>query len=203
MKYRNVICGALLAGIFWLLLAGCGAAEGAVPDLRTPESAPAGAFQFRNGITWGMTPEQVQQTEPTPMIERKQDLWSVLYTQSRVEVSRYAADLVFMFRENSLKMITYDFGSSAGDGSYGYLIGALSEVYGEGLTPEAGQIVALMDQIYPGFYTAERLTTPHGWIANDGTQVYLYYYADGAYAILYASPDMSAPGSGSYNTTGL
>lgn len=203
MRIKNVTRGILLAGVLWVLLAGCGAAEGAVPDLRTPESVPTGVFQFRNGITWGMTPEQVQTIEQTPMIERKQDLWSVLYTRSRVEVSRYSADLVFMFRENSLKMITYDFGTTAGDGSYGYLIGALSEVYGEGLTPDAAQIVTLMDQIYPGFYTAERLTNPHGWLADDGTRVYLYYYAEGAFAILYASPEMNTPGSGGFITNGL
>lgn len=202
MKAGRILL-ALLAGLC-LMAAGTASAEGAVPNLwKTEEPDASGSFRFRGGITWGMTADQVQQTERTPMIERTQDQWAILYTQNRVEVSRFTADLVFMFRENSLKMITYDFGTGTGDSSYGYLVGALSAVYGEGMTPEAAQIVALMDQIYPGFYTAEGLKNPHQWIAGDGTVIYLYYYADGAYAILYASPDMTAPGSGNYNTSGL
>ena len=202
MKCKRVLF--LLLAMLCLTAAGCAAAESAVPNpWKAETAATAGSFQFRGGITWGMTAEQVQQLEQTPMIERTQEQWAVLYTQNRVEVSRFTADLVFMFRENSLKMITYDFGTGAGDSSYGYLVGALSDVYGEGTAPESSQIVALMDQIYPGFYTADGLKNPHEWVAADGTVIYLYYYADGAYAILYAGPEMTIPGSGHYNTNGL
>ena len=137
------------------------------------------------------------------MVERKQGDWSILYTQSRVEVSRYFADLVYMFYQDQLKMITYDFGRDAGDGSFSYLEGALSSVYGEMTEAEAGEVIRVMDQIYPGYYTEGLLDRVRGWTAADGTLIYLYYYGAEAFAILYVSPGTGAPGSGSYITTGL
>ena len=48
-----------------------------------------------------------------------------------VTVSRFTADLVFMFYQNQLKMITYEFQAGASTLNYQYLLGALCSVYGD------------------------------------------------------------------------
>lgn len=207
MKHRRgLICrlAAALTAMIWLIgCAGTGKA-GAIPDLHPEESAvPAGTFQFRNGAEWGDNASAVQEKEGQAMIERKQGDWAILYTQSRVEVSRYFADLVYMFYQDRLRMITYDFGTDSGSGSFGYLTGALTSVYGEMSEAEAGDVIRVMDQIYPGYYSESLVTGVKQWTADDGTLIYLYYYAAEAFAILYVSPSAGIPGGGQYITTGL
>ena len=119
-----------------------------------------------------------------------------------VEVSRYFADLVYMFRDDGLKMIQYDFGTKGSDADFLYLTGALDSVYGEHDEPEATEIVRLMDQIYPTYYQAESIVNRKGWTAADGTRIYLFYYSAGAYTILYANPADGAA-QRNYVTTGL
>ena len=180
------------------------AADGALPDMGGGQAPlTADVFTFRNGIQWNMAAADVQTLEPVAMIERTKDLWSVLYPQSRVEVSMYFADMTFMFYQNQLKMISYDFGSDAASGSYQYLTGALTSVYGQNTDTDPLEIVSAMDRIYPGYYTADRLSQVYGWRSGDGTAIYLYYYADSSFAILYVSPDIVSSGTGNYVTTGL
>ena len=194
----------MMTAALLLSLAGTALADGAVPNLRGgTEQETADGFSFRGGVRWGMSQAEIQQLEQTDMVERSQDGWSVLYTTSQVEVSRFQADLVYMFFQNQLRMITYDFGQDGNAASYTYLRGALSSVYGETREPGAEEVVRLMDQIYPGYYTVSLLNQVCGWTAPDGTTVYLYYYGEGTYAILYAGPDNSSAGAGGYQTNGL
>ncbi len=197
------ILTAMTAAVLLTCCAGGGLA-GAIPDLHTAKpKTPAGTFQFRNGAGWGDTAAEVQEKEGQAMVERKQGDWAILYTQSRVEVSRYFADLVYMFYQDRLRMITYDFGTDSGSGSFGYLTGALSSVYGEMSEAEPGDVIRVMDQIYPGYYSESLVTGVKLWTAADGTMIYLYYYAADAFAILYVSPAAGIPVGGQYITTGL
>ena len=186
------------------MMLGCSAApaEGVIPNLRdTPTATPAApAFSIRNGIQWNMTGDLVQALETVQLMKQERDGWSILLSLSAVEVSKYTADLVYMFYNDRLKMISYDFGSKGTPSDYQYLTGALDSVYGEHAEPAASAIVGVMDQIYPGYYNAERLLNRRGWTAADGTLIYLYYYAENAYAILYVCSGSSPV---SYNTTGL
>ena len=189
----------------------CGAALGeALPSggLRPdqwgePAATAVPPFTFRGGVTWGMSREQVKGLEPVQLTERSQGNWSILYPASPVEVSRYQADLVYMFYEDALKMITYDFGSGGGSADYAYLTGALDSVYGDHTEPDPGIVVGVMDQIYPGYYTTERLSSVRGWAAGEDTRVYLYYYGENAYGILYVMSGSGFPAPGGYVTTGL
>ena len=104
-----------------------------------------------------------------------------------------------MFHEDKLMMITYEFPSALPD-DYLYLSGALSSVYGEKTETDPMKIKALMDAIYPNYYQTEKLTQAYGWNSSDGTVVYLYYYSDEAFAIMYVSPET---GSSIYQTNGL
>ena len=91
-----------------------GGAEETVPGIRefmetqTPTPAPD-AFRFRDGIRWGMNPQQVKALESEAMTERTMQDWSIMLTNEKVAVSRFTADLVFMFRQDRLLMITYEF----------------------------------------------------------------------------------------------
>ena len=174
----------------------------AVPAAPTEPPAP-GSFTIRNGIRWNMSAQEVQIAEGQQMVPRINGEWSILYPPGKVEVSRYTADLVFMFWNDRLKMITYTFGADAANGTFAYLTGALTAVYGEEMQSEPAEIVAVMNLINPGYYRPEQLSQVHGWAAADGTRVYLYHYSDAGFEILYAAGDVAKPGSGNYNTNGL
>ena len=157
------------------------------------------AFRFRDGIRWGMNTQQVRALETEPMTERTMQNWSVMLTDGKVAVSRFTADLVFMFREDRLLMISYEFQQGRKD-DYLYLTGALSSLYGEKKEADPLTIKALMDTINPNRYKTEMITQPWQWNAEDSTLIFLYYYTSDSYAILYASPET---GGRIYQTNGL
>ena len=157
------------------------------------------AFRFRDGIRWGMNPLQVQSLENEPMTGRSMADWSIMLTDSKVVVSRFTADLVFMFRQNQLLMISYEF-AGGGQDDFMYLGGALATVYGEAAGAEPRTVKALMDVINPNRYRTEQIQQVSKWTAADGTGIYLYYYAENAFAITYVSPEL---GARVYQTNGL
>lgn len=199
VRIRAALCALCLliscAAVSW-------AENSSVPsfrDMMTKEKTP---FSFRNGIAWGMNPEQVKIIESIPMQQISTDEWSVLITSSPVQVSRFYADLVYIFRQNALRMITYEFQSDCSGLNYQYLTGALCSVYGESLEANPAIIKGWMDRVYPNRYKLEQIKNGIEWSAEDGTYIYLYYTDDIHYAILYACPD-SGTGAGGYNTNGL
>ncbi len=197
---KRFCCICLAALMLWSL-PGTGLAGGVIPNLReTPTAAPAEAFRFRGGVQWNMSRVQVRELESMELAERSQDSWSILYPVSGVEVSKFTADLVYMFYSDRLKMISYDFGTRGTEPDFRYLTGALDSVYGPHREADAAEIVGVMDQIYPGYYSAEGILSPRGWEAGEDTLIYLYYYAKEAYAILYVC---AGEASGSFVTTGL
>lgn len=156
------------------------------------------SFRFRDGIRWGMNTQQVRALETTPMTEKLMTDWSVMLTDGQVSVSRYTADLVFIFLGNRLQMIMYEFTSGTSE-DYQYLGEALASVYGENQEAEPQKIKTLMNAVYPGRYMADQITRANSWKTGDGTSVYLYYYQNN-YAIMYISPEL---GTGIYQTNGL
>ena len=157
------------------------------------------AFRFRDGIRWGMNRQQVKALETEPMTERSMQDWAIMLTDGMVTVSRFTADLVFIFREDRLQMISYEFQRNTVDDYY-YLTGALTSVYGKAEEAEPLKIKALMDSINPDRYKAEMITRACEWATADGTSVYLYYYSPSAFAITYVSPEL---GNRIYQTNGL
>ena len=200
--------------IMIIMIKGASFSEGgSVPDWFLPETytpitttmpaiteTPAPhAFRFRDGIRWGMNTQQVKALEIHPMTERTMKEWSVMLTDGKVTVSRFTADLIFMFREDRLMMASYEFPKGSRD-DFLYLGGALASVYGEKKDADALKIKALMDAINPNRYTTEMITDAYGWMTADGTTIFLYYYAADAFAITYVSPDL---GKNAYQTNGL
>jgi len=200
---RKFFCILLCA----MMIAGCAAADGVIPNLResatvTPD-AQTTVFSFRGGVQWNMSRAQVQALEGGQLTERAQEYWSILYPLTPVEVSKFTADLVYMFYNDQLKMISYDFGTGGTESDFLYLTGALDSVYGEHTEPDASAIIGVMDQIYPGYYTAEKLSNCRAWTAGEDTLVYLYYYGTNAYAILYVCVQSTTGGQSGYVTNGL
>ena len=122
----------------------------------TPEVTPGiltgagGGFSFRNGIRWEMTRELVKALEAVELVGRENGEWSILYPTVKVDVSRYQADLVYMFLNDQLKMIAYNFGTTGLDADFQYLTGALDSVYGEHTEPDAGSIVGEESDVTAG-----------------------------------------------------
>ena len=196
----------LLIAAALLAAAGGGTAEsGTIPSIREsmqtdPQAAP---FFFRNGISWNMDMQQVHTLEPEPMTERSSTEWSIMVTTEPVAVSRFTADLVFMFYQNQLKMITYEFLSDGSMLNYQYLLGALCSVYGDSVGTDGPTVKSMMDRIYPDRYRADWIREAHMWTVSDGTHVFLYFFSDNAYAILYTSPELTVRSSGGYDINGL
>ena len=149
------------------------------------------AFRFRDGIRWSMNPQQVQALEPEQMTLRTMADWSVMLTDTKVVVSLFTADLVFMFRQNMLQMISYEFTGVRQD-DFRYLGAALSTVYGESTEGDPLTVKALMDAINPNRYKSELIKNTMKWVTADDTSVYLYYYSENAFAITYVSPELGA-----------
>ena len=195
----------VILALMMLSAAGSASAVGfgllSTPVPQATEQIPA--FTFRNGIGWNMSTEQVSTLETAPMNERTSGEWSVMVTKEKVSVSRFSAELVFIFRQNQLRMITYEFNNSSDSViSFYYLIGALESKYGKSQDAEPQIVKNLMDRIDPNHYQTERIQQVHAWTDKDGTGIYLYYFDTDRFAILYASPELSAPGGG-YDVNGL
>ena len=193
---------AWIAACLLLVSVSAAGAEGIRDWFGAPEATatPApNAFRFRDGIRWGMNSKQVSALETEPMTERSMQNWSIMLTDGRVTVSRFTADLVFMFRDDRLMMISYEFPQEKPD-SFQYLTGALSSLYGEMTDAEPLKIKTLMDAINPNRYRIELITQASGWTNGDGTTVYLYYYSETDFAIMYVSPEL---GARIYQTNGL
>lgn len=192
-----------------LMMAGTactGTAEsGTIPSIRETiqtEAEPP-AFSFRNGVRWNMDMQQVRLLENSQMEERSSTEWSIMINSEPVAVSRFTADLVFMFYQNQLKMITYEFQTGVSTLNFQYLLGALCSVYGDSSETDGSVIKGMMDRIYPDRYRGDWIREGHMWTAKDGTHIFLYYFSANAYAILYTCPELTVQSSGGYDVNGL
>lgn len=197
-------CTMFLALCFFV----CGALGESAPasgtsirDLVTTEQQQAKPFSFRNGVSWAMNQQQVIAIENIPMKQSASSDWAVLISESPVQVSRFSADLVYMFKQDALRMITYEFTQDCTSLNYQYLTGALCSVYGDSREANPLIIKGWMDRIYQNYYQQDLIRSALEWTAEDGTSVFLYYFTPEKYAILYVCPTNN--GASSYETTGL
>ncbi len=209
-KWICLLLALLLCGVESMALGG-GLASLWVTASPTPEATPqvtpgisaagtGGGFSFRGGVRWGMTRDLVKALETVELVGRENGEWSILYPTVKVDVSRYQADLTYMFLNDQLKMIAYNFGAAGTEADFQYLTGALDSVYGDHVEPDAAMIFGFWNQIYPGSYSLENIRQARGWTAGEDTMICLYYYAKDAYEILYIR---AGKASDAYVTTGL
>ena len=196
MVFSAAASGESGAGILDLFLP---PADTAIPSAAVTETPAPNAFRFRDGIRWGMNTQQVQALEPEKMTERTMQNWSVMLTDSKVPVSRFSADLVFIFRDDQLMMASYEFQKGSSD-DFLYLRGALVSIYGEKKDADPLKIKALMDAINPNRYKTDLIKQACGWSTADGTTIFLYYYSADSYAVTYVGPELATR---IYQTNGL
>ena len=206
MKKRKALLILIILSMAFSLVGAAaeGAGTSSIRDMVMTEKKP---FSFRNGISWGMNPQQVSVIENIPMEQRSSTEWSVMVPTEKVQVSRFYADLVYMFYQNALRMINYEFQEERNGQTdprslnYQYLTGALCSVYGESREANPAVIKGWMDRIYQDYYQQEKIHDALEWTAEDGTVIFLYYFSDTSFAILYVCP--SNGGGSGYDTNGL
>ena len=161
-------------------------AAAAVPAL-SEGTAP---FSFRNGITFGMTPDQIVQTEeaanqvqPDSWRDGQIGTWYVA-SSNQVAVSQYTANLMYFFGENQMEMAAYDFSSGTTEEMYKNLTNAYCTVYGASESVEPAEIVQVMDCFIQGFYTEENISSALAWRQKNVT-IYQFYYGPDAFVVLY------------------
>ena len=200
---KRVITAILLCLLFLHAVSASMAESGNTNSIRdlvvTEEKKP---FSFRNGIAWAMNQQQVSLIENIPMRQSSSSEWAVLISESPVQVSRFTADLVYIFRQDALRMITYEFTNDCSTLNYQYLTGALCSLYGDNREANPSVIKGWMDRIFPDHYLQEQIREAKEWTYEDGTSIFLYYFTPENYAILYICPVSDGNGAG-YDTNGL
>lgn len=161
-------------------------------------AAPADAsatqpFTFRNGITWGMSPEEVAATEEGEPLSTKLDTGEILiYENSRV--SKYPSQLGFYFISGKLVMSIY-VPENPNEEMLNTLRKAYDTRYGEEAEADPAACHAVMDRVNPGYYTEEQVAAfpMYRWVAEGDTEIWMVFEnpaAEGQIGILYVSPDM-------------
>ena len=176
----------------------CPTAFAEVPAEETPE------FTFRNGIRWGMTPEQVRAAEGREADDfyPTRDSVDILEFYD-VPVSRFTSDLVYIFVNDTLYGACYcGFDTDYISASCHYLNGALSSVYGNPVPVEPDVINQFMIDISDGNNTGN-FGDSLEWHAADDTKIWLTFYGDYDIYIFYVSPEFDASLIGTYDITGL
>jgi len=202
MKSRIIVC-CILVFIFFLSSFPAVAENEAATSIRDLVISEKKPFSFRNGVSWAMTLQQVQVIENIPMKQVPSSDWSVLISESPVQVSRFQADLVYIFYQDALRMITYEFQQKDSTSlNYQYLTGALCSVYGENKDANPIVIKSWMDRIYQNYYQLDKIHDAKEWTAEDGTSIFLYYFKNETFAILYVCP-VTGNGNNGYDTNGL
>jgi hypothetical protein len=202
MKCRKLVCYLLAFILIFSSFPVFAENENAtsIRDLVISEKKP---FSFRNGVSWAMTLQQVQAIENIPMKQVPSSDWSVLISESPVQVSRFQADLVYIFYQDALRMITYEFQQNDSTSlNFQYLTGALCSVYGENKDANPIVIKSWMDRIYKDYYQLDKIHDAKEWTAEDGTSIFLYYFKNETFAILYVCP-VTGNGNNGYDTNGL
>ena len=145
---------ALLCALL-LLAVSCGALA---------EDAPI--FNFRNGVRWEMTPEQVTACEGAePDVSREEGTQTgVQYL--KVGVSKYSAQLIYMFRDNQLKLAMYGIADTTED-DYAYLDNALVSLYGAHADMDGTVVIEAVSAIPLNREEARAYLNDGAWIAEE------------------------------------
>lgn len=171
-----------------------------------PVSAEGSAFSFRNGISFGMSAEQLMEAEAAGN-GISTDSWDfeMLYewqamTTSYIPVSDYEALFLYLLYNNEMEMACYNF-TGNDEGEFEALSAALSSLYGEAKATPSEVIAGVMDLFSPGFYSPSDITSGLTW-KTDSVVIYQFFFAENQFAIVYMNPyyDYSAVNAGPAET---
>ena len=151
----------------------------------TAAHADTAAFNFRNGITWGMTSADISGIEGRECdIEYSFDNEHFIQFYENTSVSKYAADMQFVFWDDLLRLAAYDFHGTADDGSFTYLVNAMDSTYGASAEADAAKICDVLNHVVPDLYLPNELTECRVWELAD-TSIYMFCYPENSFAIVY------------------
>lgn len=189
MKLRFFIIS--LVGL--LLIPACIFAEEAT-------TMPPSAFAFRDGITWGISMENVLTLESGEAYSDSVGE-SVVLRYGQVSVSNYSATLSYIFQDNILVSAFYYFeDSSLRD--YFYLLSALSSKYGDPISPDINRQTTLFCLLGIPEEEAYKLAN---WELADGTYIALFSPDgdDTDFVLMYFDEESLLLKNKVYNTVGL
>lgn len=162
----------------------------AVPAL----AEEAAAFSFRNGITFGMTEEELMQTEEaanqvSPEDWHSMDLfnWHAVGPGDSITYAGNEVSLIYFLADGRMQAAGYDFNYSGTQEVYDAAAALLTAEYGESQPVASEEAAALMDYFSPGFYSAEDLTGVQAW-KLDNVVIYQFFYQDGSFVVMFADP---------------
>ena len=96
------------------------------------QTASGSGFTFRNGLHWGMSPEEVLAAEGVSQFAYTKPISDRMMIQDLlVNLSKFISDGAYIFVDNRLVMTAFSIESSSADDA-AYLAAALEQVYGPG-----------------------------------------------------------------------
>lgn len=148
------------------------------------------AFTFRNGITFGLSVEQLVQAEsgdPDTWHSMALSHWQVISPPDKITYADREAALLFFMIEDQMELIAYDFMSADSEEDYNAVCEALSAEFGENQPVSSAEVAQLMDCFSPGFYKEDDITSSVFW-AQEGVKVLQFCYQEGSFVVMYMNP---------------
>lgn len=185
----------------------------AAPEQAAAPEAPAegDGFTFRNGLHWGMTPEEVLAAEQQTAFVQEVPLSDHIVGRAlSVKVSNFDVTGVYYFVDNGLAAVDF-YPATAKNEDVSYLGNALKQVYGDTSLLDA----AIQEKLYTVIAAArgslDGIELPkYGWCPQDGTVIIMFHH-HGTFDLIYANTTVdvnvalavSTPTPVPYNTNGL
>lgn len=167
-------------------------------ETAVPAAAAASeSFSFRNGITWGMSADEVRSAEnrSEEYFREEGNITSLVFGYT--DVSKYTADfLMYLFVDDQLKSVVYIFNKNWNDASVKYFNGALTQLYGDPVEMTKEEITAEFS--FDPWFDGSAITAAYGWNAPGAT---IRLTVDTELDITYTDPSFTSIET--YNTNGL
>lgn len=151
----------LLAILLMLLMGFTACAEEAIEAAEEPD------FTLRNGITWGMSQEEVLQAEGNPRHETDEDDGVKTIEIDDVKQGGARCDVEYAFMDDALFMATFEYDTKDGKVSFDGLKETLAGLYG---VPGAfnDNVKSLLDKD-----DLDELDNIASWTLDNGTDIWL------------------------------
>ena len=193
----------LAMGLVLALLMACAApasgAESGDPASGPVPQAGAESFVFRNGITWGMSREEVAAAEGREGNHWETAKYSGL-SYNEVKISQYSGHVLYAFSGDALQLIACQIRDAKQD-AFDDMLNACDAGYGEGQEADVQELFSIILRVNPnaGFTEDPQSCTVRKWTTGSGTEIWMLWGKawKGAESrdlmIYYVSPDFLNP----------
>ena len=154
-------------------------------------------FSFRNGITFGMSIEEIKEIEevqnhldPEKWRTSFEYGWTVLTMDEKVRISQYTGEIVYFFNNDMMQSALYMVTTEDIDEVYQGITKALSSIYGDCEDVDQNQIESMIKFFTPVHYLS--LSEGKKWI-DKKVIVYQYKTRKTKFYIQYLNPAFDYP----------